>query len=89
MAILFLIACLHGLDIVPIFDGHDGYPGRYYGVLRNTGVIPAVFERYFQGVTCTMGARACSKSVEGYVNVLKRYGLGIFGRNITGIMTYF
>ena len=66
-----------------------GYPGRYYGVLRNTGVIPAVFERYFQGVTCTMGARACSKSVEGYVNVLKRYELGIFGRNITGIMTYF
>ncbi len=33
-----------------------GYPGRYYGVLRNTAVIPAVFERYLQGVTCTMGA---------------------------------
>jgi hypothetical protein len=42
-----------------------GYPSRYYGVLRNTGVIPAVFERYFQGFTCTMGAWACSKSVEG------------------------
>jgi hypothetical protein len=72
-----------------LYGSYCGYPGRYYGVLRNTGVIPAVFERYFQGVTCTMGARACSKSVEGYVNVLKRYGLGIFGRNITGIMTYF
>ena len=64
-----------------------GYPGRYYGVLRNTAVIPAVFERYLQGVTCTMGAQGCFKSVDGYLNVLKRYGLGIFGRNITGIMT--
>ncbi len=41
---------------------------------------------YFQGVTCTMGARAWSKSVEGYVNVVKRYGLGLFGPNITGII---
>ncbi len=30
----------------------------YYGVLRNTRVIPAFFERYLQGVTCTLGARA-------------------------------
>ncbi len=63
-------------------------PGaRYYGVLHNTRVIPAVFEMYFQGVTCTMGARTWSKSVEGYVNVVNQYGLGIFGPNITGIMT--
>ena len=49
-----------------------GYPDMYYGVLRNTRVIPAFFERCLQGVTCGMGARACSLRVEGYLNVLKR-----------------
>jgi hypothetical protein len=48
-----------------------GYPGRYYAVLRNTVVIPAIFEWYLQGVTCTMGTQACSLRVEGYLNVVK------------------
>jgi hypothetical protein len=29
-----------------------GYPGRYYAVLRNTRVIPAIFESKIEGVTC-------------------------------------
>jgi hypothetical protein len=32
----------------------DGYPGRYYGVLRNTRVIPAIFESKIEGVACRM-----------------------------------
>jgi hypothetical protein len=29
-----------------------GYPGRYYTVLRNTRVIPAIFESKLERVTC-------------------------------------
>ena len=37
------VAALSNGFIAPIFTSHYGYPGRYYTVLRNTGVIPAIF----------------------------------------------
>ncbi len=35
-------------------SGYSGYPGRYYAVLRNTRVIPAIFESKIERVTCRM-----------------------------------
>jgi hypothetical protein len=46
--------------------------GRYYVVFRNIGVIPAIFECYFKGVTCTMGTNKFYQRVEGYLNVVHR-----------------
>ncbi len=34
------------------FPSKPAYPGRYYAVLRNTRVIPAIFESNLERVTC-------------------------------------
>ena len=46
--------------LVRVFDharSHFGYPGRYYAVLRNTAVIPAIFGSIFEGVACRMASK--------------------------------
>ena len=44
-------------DYVDTATGINGYPGRYYAVLRNTAVIPAIFGRIFEGVACRMASK--------------------------------
>ena len=39
------------------WDKAIGYPGRYYAVLRNTAVIPAIFGSIFEGVACRMASK--------------------------------
>jgi hypothetical protein len=34
-----------------------GHPGRYYAVLRNTAVIPAIFGSIFEGAACRMASK--------------------------------
>jgi hypothetical protein len=36
---------------------YRGYPGRYYAVLRNTAVIPAIFGSIFEGVARRMASK--------------------------------
>ena len=54
-----------------------GYPGRYYAVLRNTAVIPAIFGSIFRRATPRIGSNEWSKWIEGHKNVLKTLWLGV------------
>ena len=54
-----------------------GYPGRYYAVLRNTVVIPAIFGSKFEDVARKIGSNWWSESVERPKNMLKTLWLGV------------
>ena len=47
------------------------YPGRYYAVLRNTRVIPAIFESELERVTCGYELKELDQRVERPKNMLK------------------
>ena len=47
-----------------------GYPGRYYAVLRNTRVIPAIFESKLERVTCGIEQKKLDQRVDRPENML-------------------
>ena len=50
---------------------------RYYAVLRNTVVIPAIFGSKFEGAACRMASKKLDQRVERHKNVLETLGLWV------------
>ncbi len=61
---------LRSLDLTDDLD-YYGYPGRYYAVLRNTRVIPAIFESKLERVTCGYELKELDQRVDRPKNMLK------------------
>jgi hypothetical protein len=63
------------------------HPGRYYGVLRSTHVVPVIFRRQISYVAGVKYESYHSLWIPGYFLRLKKYVFVFFLTSITEVLT--